>query len=178
MKVLKAAALPGYDPEIGHWLWALEEVRGRTVQVVGDLDQNALDWQGPSGVENAIGSLLYHIALVEMSWLFMDILLSEIPPDIKRYFPYDMATSGRITPVLGVGLEDHLERLQRSRRVLLEAFEGMSVKDWQTLRDPGDVDYQVSPAWAVFHLLEHESGHTAQVSAMKARIGRDRARGE
>jgi hypothetical protein len=53
-------------------------VRVNTVRG-GNLDQQTLDWQGLDRSENSIGSLLYHIALVEMSWLFMDLLEDELP---------------------------------------------------------------------------------------------------
>jgi hypothetical protein len=53
-------------------------VRVNTVRG-GNLDQQTLDWQGLDRSENSIGSLLYHIALVEMSWLFMDLLEEELP---------------------------------------------------------------------------------------------------
>ena len=63
------AQAAGYVPEIGRWLWAMNEVRRRTLRLVDALDQRVLDWEGPDGRENAIGTLLYHIALVEMSWV-------------------------------------------------------------------------------------------------------------
>jgi len=62
MRMLQIDPLPGYEPEVGRWLWALEEVRRRTLRLVEGLDQRTLDWEGPDGRENAIGSLLYHIS--------------------------------------------------------------------------------------------------------------------
>jgi uncharacterized damage-inducible protein DinB len=164
--------LPGYEPEVGRWLWSMEEVRRRTLDSVKGLDQQTLDWEGPDDQENAIGSLLYHIALVEMSWLYMDILEQDLPPPVKADFPHDMASQGRVTRVPSVPLAGHLERLNRSRGVFLEAFRSMSLDDWGRLRSPGNVDYKVTPAWAVFHLVEHEAGHAAQIGALKARAAR------
>lgn len=166
-------ALPGYEPEIGRWLWALEEVRRRTLRLVEGMNQQTLDWQGPDGRENSVGSLLYHIALVEMSWLFMDIQLREIPPAVQADFPCAMATSqGRVTPVLQVDLAEHLARLAGSRSVLLHELQGMTIDDWHRPRGAADTDFQVTPAWAVFHLVEHEAGHAAQIGALKARAAR------
>lgn len=171
-RVFQISALPGYEPDIGRWLWALEAVRRRTLDVVNGLDQRTLDWEGPDGRENAIGSLLYHIALVEMSWLFMDIQERDFPASVKADFPHEMATEGRITPVTSVPLAEHVGRLTRSRSVFLEAFRGMSLDDWERLRSPEDAGYTVTPAWAVFHLVEHEAAHAAQISATKARAAR------
>lgn len=42
--------VPAQDPEIGRWLWAMEEVRRRrTLKLVTGLDQRTLDWEGPDG---------------------------------------------------------------------------------------------------------------------------------
>lgn len=98
----------------------------------------------------------------------------QFPPDIAAAFPYRMATDGRLTRVSGVQAAQHLERLRYARTTFLTVFRTMSLGDWDRLRAPRDVDYHVTPAWAVFHLLEHESGHASQISALKARAGSGR----
>jgi len=166
--------LPGYEPEIGNWLWAMQEVRRRTLRLVQALDQRTLDWEGLDERENAIGTLLYHIALVELAWLYEDILLQpELLDPLQSDFPFPMEDAeGRQTPVLGVPVEVHLERLARSRALFLETFKQVSAEEWRRLRYPGDVDYGVTPEWAVFHLVEHEAGHAFQISSLKARARR------
>ncbi len=166
--------LPGCEPAVGRWLWALEEVRRRTLELAADLDQRTLDWEGPDGRENAIGSLLYHLALVEASWLFMDLLQQEIPSDISQHFPHDGLQTG-FARVLAVPLPEHLARLTLVRRALLEAISPMTLSEWRRLREPVDrPGYQVTPEWAVFHLIEHEAGHAAQISSLRARVARRR----
>lgn len=173
-KVLQIASLPGYEPEIGCWMSALEQVRHRTIALVQGLSQETLDWRGPDGNENSIGSLLYHIALVEVSWLYYDLLLQEFPSSLEKEFPHPMAIDGVVTPLSKVPLSEHLSRLARSRAIFLDAFKEMSSEDWQTLRSPPEDDYDVSPAWAVFHLIEHEAGHGGQISSLAKRAGRAR----
>lgn len=108
-RALEVKPLRGYEPEIGGWLWMMEQVRRRTLELVAGLDQETLDWEGPDGGENAIGSLLYHIALVEMSWLFLDIFEQEFPPEVKADFPHEMADdASRLARVPGVPLAEHL----------------------------------------------------------------------
>lgn len=173
-ETLRISAIEGYDPEIGRWLEGLEQVRTRTLGLIQTLNQWTLDWEGPDGQENAIGSLLYHIAYVEMSWLYMDIFLQDIPPNVKSFLPYDVATDeGRVMPVLGVSVDVHLSRLHCSRKILLESLRGMSNTEWHRLRDPENCNYRVTPAWAIFHLIEHEAGHTSQISSLKARAFRN-----
>ncbi|MEM6431637.1 MAG: DinB family protein [Deinococcota bacterium] len=158
--------LAGYPQEIGGWLWALEEARKRTKEVVHGLEQAVLDWQGEDDSENAIGSLLYHLAFIETSWLYMDIFEE---PDPTDDYPWPHRSQGRLTSVLDVPLEEHITRLDETRATFLERLKVMTLDDWGRLRSPADTDYQVSPAWVLFHLVEHEASHTGQMSIMKKR---------
>jgi uncharacterized damage-inducible protein DinB len=166
--------LDGHDPEIGRWLWALQDVRRRyTLRLVRDLDERLVDWAGPDGQENSIGSLLYHIADVEMGWLYGDLKgLPEPPPAVLQLLPLPgrEPDGKRLTRVLGVPLAEHVARLNRSREIFLKELEGMSSAEWRRLRPaPPPDDYDVTPEWVVFHLVEHEAGHAFQISSLKAR---------
>ncbi len=176
-RTLTVEALPGYPSEIGTWLWAMQEVRRRTLRLAEGLDQRTLDWEGADGRENAIGSLLYHIALVEMHWLYEDVMQrDDLPSTLKPDFPFGTREAdGHLTRVLGVPLAEHVARLNRSREVFLEEFRAISPDEWRRLRRPYDfekVKYAVTPEWAVFHLVEHEAGHGFQISSLKARARR------
>lgn len=171
---LKIDPVSAADPEIGRWLWALEEVRKRTLRLISDLDERLLDWRGPDGAENSVGSLLYHIGLVEMSWLFYDLLQQEFPPEVEELFPTPMADdAGKVSQVVGVSLAEHQRKLARSREIALSYFQIMSLEEWRRLRPPVNVQpYETTPEWAVFHLVEHEAGHAFQISSLKARWNR------
>ena len=167
-EILAAKPLEGYPPEIDVWLWAMEAAREKTKTYVGVIDQSVVDWAGPEGHENSIGTLLYHIAAVEMGWLYFNML--EQPERFpEEDFPFEPFSEGRITPVMGVSLDDHLARLGRSRAIFLERIKEITLTDWSRLRSPESEGYEVSPAWMVFHLVEHEAGHAAQIGVMKKR---------
>ncbi len=175
MRQLQITPLDGYDPEIGRWLWALQDVRRRyTLRFVKNLDPRLVDWEGPDGQENAIGSLLYHIARVELGWLYGGRDSIDLPPAVKPDFPFPSREPDRnhLTRVLGIPLAEHVARLDRSREVFLRELQGISSDEWRRLRRPPDfeqVKYEVTPEWAVFHLVEHEAGHAFQISSLKAR---------
>lgn len=169
-EVLQVRALPGYPEEIGRWLWAMQAVRGKTLWVIEGIDQATLDWEGPDRRENSIGALLYHIAMVEIGWLFTDVLGQPFPPEVEREFPYAMwSEEGSIGRVPSLSLADHLGRLERIRAIFLETLRGMTIEDWRSLRSPEGEEYEVTPEWAIFHLVEHEAGHQAQISSLKRR---------
>jgi hypothetical protein len=130
----------------------MQDVRHRyTLRLVEDLDERLVDWEGPDGQENAIGSLLYQIALAEMTWMYGDLKgLTEFPPAVKRDFPFPTWESDH----------DHLTRV---------------------LPNPKDDEEEITPEWVACNLVEHEAGHAFQISPLKARgkrhplLGRDRA---
>ena len=150
---------PGYEPEIGRWLWALEDVRRALKSALAGTPPAVLDRQPPGS--NGIGTLLYHIAVIEADWLYEDVLGSSWDPAILAFFPHPVRTSsGQLAPVADA-LATHLRRLDEVRAVFLGHFAGMSLEDWRTPRLRAE--YAVSPEWVVYHLLEHEAHHRGQI---------------
>jgi hypothetical protein len=159
------------EREVGIWLQALEEVRRGLMRSVSGLDRELLDWRGPSGLDNSIGTLLTHIAAVEMGWLYFDVLMqSKLPDELGRLMPYEQGWTDDGTLVhVSDSLDVHLQRLAAARRHLIEQFGRFDSVEWHTLRSPQGEDYSVTPAWVAYHLVEHEAGHLFEIRATKRR---------
>jgi uncharacterized damage-inducible protein DinB len=155
------------DPEIGRGLWRLEDARRRTQAHLAGIDPAVLDWH-PDWTLHSIGTLLYHIALVEADWLYVEVLgLPEeqhYPSPIGELFTYPMRTEGKLTPVMGVSYADHLHRLDTTRRTLLGVFRSMSLEEYR--RPRAFPDYDVTPEWVLHHLSQHEAEHRSEMSAL------------
>ena len=173
MERLEVTPLSGYDPVIGRWLWAMQEARKRTLALVANLPDELLDWGGPDGRENSIGSLLYHIAEAEMGWLWGDIKgYAQMPPEILVEFPFEPvdADTGRLSALTDIPLAEHVRRLERSRTVFLKEALNLALDDWQTpRRDAEDAGVEFTPEWALFHLIAHEMEHNEQISSLRSR---------
>lgn len=160
----------GSEPTIGRWLGALVEIRERTERLVRDLDPALLDWEGPDGTENSASCLLYHVAGVEMGWLWGEIKeRTDLPPEVEELFPWGAYEDGsrRLKRVPNIPLSEHLARLERSRAIFLREMKDMSLDEWRRLRpDPQDQEYECTPEWVVFHLVEHEAAHAGQISSL------------
>ena len=172
MKRLQVTPLPSQEPMVGRWLWAMEEARKRTLELVDGLAQDVVDWEGPDGDENAIGSLLYHIAEVEMAWLWWEMKgHSQMPEGVLKDFPHEpVDATGRLARVLRVPVEDHVARLGRSRQVFLKEAQRFSAGFWQTPRlDPENGAFEATPEWMLYHLIEHEAAHAAQIASLVRR---------
>jgi uncharacterized damage-inducible protein DinB len=153
--------LAGYPESIGQWLWALEDGRQRTKQALAGVSQAAIDYRTPC-IDNTIGTLLFHIAAIEVDWLYVEILEQEFPPEIEALLPWDVRdASGRLTAVLGLALDEHLARLDATRQALLASFRTITLADYGRVRSLPD--YDVTPVWVLHHLCPHEAEHRGQI---------------
>lgn len=160
-------ALPGYEPEIGRWLWAFQDTRQQTLDSLDSLSAADLDTM-PPGADNTIGTLLYHIALIEADWLYVEALDNRpIPPDIEALFPVPHRDKqGQLSALQSLPLEDALRRLETVRSALLDEFKGMTLEDFRRPRHfPGQ--YDVTPEWVLHHLIQHEAEHRGHIQTLR-----------
>lgn len=166
--LLSVDPLPGFEPTIGRWLWVLEETRRETTdEALLGLLPATLDWTPPHST-NSIGTLLYHIGLIELDWLYTDVLASQPwPEDLKPLFPHDDRDADeRLSPLRGETLEEHLRRLALVRQYLLAAFRGMSLQEFRRPRSLPR--YQVTAEWVLQHLIQHEGEHRGQIQLLRS----------
>lgn len=160
--------LPGYEPAIGRWLWVLEDTRRETKEeALTGLAPAALDWIPPHS-ENSIGTVLYHIALIELDWLYTEVLESQPwPEELKPLFALDdRDAQGRLSMLRGETLEEHLHRLDLVRQYLLAAFRGMSLQEFRRPRPFSR--YRVTAEWVLQHLIQHEGEHRGQIQLLRS----------
>ncbi len=171
-RISRMGSYPGAEPEVGVWLWAMEEARRNLLNTLERIEragfgQEFYDWRGPNGDDNSVSALLYHIAGVEMGWLFFDVLGTGLPADVQRMFRVDDRTEdGKLRHLPDVPIAEHLERLAASRRRFLAEVSAMPLEQWHDLKYPEGEDYAMTPAWTVYHLVEHEAGHLYEVRRM------------
>ncbi|MBA2597643.1 MAG: DinB family protein [Chloroflexia bacterium] len=157
--------LPGYDPEIGLLLGMLEQGRQRTRERLENLHDQDLDWAPATG-ENSIGTILYHLAAIELDWLYSEVLEQPFPPGTEALFPDDVRDDeGRLTIARGATLQSYFDRLDTVRGQLLAAFTGMSPAEFHRERDLPD--YTVTPAYVLHHLMQHEAEHRGEIGMLR-----------
>ena len=166
---LRVVPVEGAQVEIGRALWMLEDERHDTLRLLRDLDAAALDWK-PDWALHSIGTLLYHIASVEIGWLTIEVQEKpEEPESLGEFLPLfphdDRDAAGKLTVVAGESLQTHLDRLAEVRRELLDVYKAMSLEDFRRLRS--FPDYDVTPEWVLHHLCQHEAEHRSEMSAVK-----------
>jgi hypothetical protein len=150
-------------PEVGRWLSALDDGRQDTIRELADVTDEMVD-QKPVHAPNSIGTLLYHIALIELDWLVVDGLGPESavrwPEELVPFADRD--GEGTLTIVRGESVLTHLERLGAVRALVHEHLGPMTVEDFHSPR--AREHYDVTPAWIAHHLLQHEAEHRAHIA--------------
>jgi uncharacterized damage-inducible protein DinB len=159
------------QPEIARFLYGLELSRQRTNDLLDQIDSASLDWL-PDWALHSIGTLLYHIALVEADWLYVEVL--ETPDEesynalVKTLLPYPMRTGNALTPVTGQSIDEHRQVLNEVRRRLLDTYKAMTIEEFRRVRTLESTD--VTPEWVLFHLTQHEAEHRAEIAALNTQF--------
>jgi uncharacterized damage-inducible protein DinB len=168
-----ALVLPdGIDPSVGLWLAKLQDTRRRLHERIEGLTNELID-AVPIDGSNTIGSLLYHIAAIEADWLYDDIKNLEEddwPDAVTDLFPVDVREDGTtLSRFSGETLAQHVDRLDKVRTALLDTVSAMSPDDLYVLNQRAS--YDVSPAWALHHLMQHEAEHRSQIGRARELLG-------
>jgi len=161
-EILEVIKLSGYPPEIGTALWCLEDTRRRTLDLLKDMPEGYIDYDVH---DNKIGTILYHIALTKMDWLFVEILNEPISDEVMQLFPEEARDQeGHLTPIKTLTLEQHLNRLGKIRKILMDKLLGMTIDDFYCKRN--FPQYDVSPQWVLHHLSQHEAEQRGEIGSV------------
>lgn len=162
---------PSKEAEIGRWLGAFQDARERTLEQLEGVVQPVLDWLPPDG-ESSIGTVLYHMALIEADWLYDEVLEEPFPLNVEALFPYHHRDGqGRLTQVQGFSLAHYLTLLETVRSLVLDIYQKMNLSDFRRARSLEM--YDVTPEWVLHHLMQHEAEHRSQIGSLRS--GAERA---
>ena len=157
--------VPDCHPVIGYRLAMLDDARSRLDFALREVRDMDLDRTPPVGV-NTIGTILYHIAITDLVWVYENMLQKPYPDDIAELFPHPIRNEDDLLyPLRGWTLEDYRKRLEAARAKVHEVFLPMTVEDLREiiLREEPSRIYEMTPEAVLYHLAQHESEHRGEI---------------
>ena len=149
------------SPRVALLYSMMEKVRGRLFSRIESLSDVDIDYSPHGRSIETIGTLLFHIAAVEWSWIFEDIGGKEMDYEKwKQAFPL----REDIDQLTGQRVEFYFDRLNEVRQEVREWLKGIDDEELDRLIDLGHAE--VSIEWVLFHLIEHEAMHIGQISVL------------
>lgn len=160
--------------EIGRALWMLEDARRRTQKALQGFNAAWVD-RSPEPGDHTVGTLLYHIAAIELDWLYSDVLQTDWAEPLVSLFTRDVRDqNGKLTAVVGEAYDAHWSRLAVVRSHLLTTFRGMTLDDFYRPRHLPR--YDVTLEWVLHHLCQHEAEHRGELAYLSAWAARTEER--
>ncbi|RMG30177.1 MAG: DinB family protein [Methanobacteriota archaeon] len=140
----------------------LQDTRNYLLKEIEGITQDELDFSPDPARIETVGTMLFHIADVENSWIFEHIAGEEIDFEKWKYaFPLRIGIPQRI----GKPLEFYLETLKEVRLNVLEFLEQFDETDLDRMFESkmGSTTLE----WALFHIHRHEQHHVGQINLLR-----------
>ena len=165
---LQIEPAPGFTPEIGRFVAMLEDTRRRTKRYVEGLTAEQLSWYPNDKVES-IGTILLHIAAIEISYIREDIMRQPMGEEWKIALPIRFG----IPQITGKELDyftDQLDSAREETKTVLKSLTDTDLKRIITPLDPGEpqnTQIEFSIEYILYHIIGHEAHHRGQIAVQK-----------
>ena len=156
----------GVDRRVGEALWRLDDARKRTLDVLGGVSDERLNEPATIG-RNTIGSLLYHVAAIELDWLYADILQEPFPEGVEEWFPVDVRDQAGNLSSVREPLARHSERMGWVRAQVVARVRLLTPQALDEMHENDGA--RTTPAWVLHHLTQHEAEHRGQIELLRDR---------
>jgi uncharacterized damage-inducible protein DinB len=163
---------PGYSPQIGILVSEMTWMRGAVLRAVKGMTQAQLDFLLDAKA-NRIGALLHHLAAAEKLYqlnTFDNVgvqALDSAPAYKEIMVPMNLGEPARQS-IKGHNLDYYLTILHDTREKTLAEFRKRDDK-WLLAIDTGFVWGPTNNLCKWFHVCEHESHHSGQISLLASR---------
>ena len=147
--------------KIGHWLGQFLEVRNNLLDLLEKIPEEAIDFTPDERKIESIGTLLFHIAAIEWSWIFEDIDGKEFKEEEWKY-AFALRPSVNIPQLTGKEKNYYIQKITRVREDVITRIQQMNDKDLDRIII---VDKRsVTIEWILYHIIEHEAIHLGQIN--------------
>ena len=142
----------------------LQEVRERLLSIIDVLAEETLDFTPDERNFETIGTLLFHIAAIEWSWVFEDIDGLEMDYENFKH-AFALRPDVDIPQLKGKNKQFYLNQMKEVREEVFQRLTKFSDEDLDNIVETKA--YKFSIEWILFHILEHETMHIGQILLLK-----------
>ena len=164
----------GFQPEVGRWFTALEDVRGSLIEGVEPLSTETLARRAYAGA-NTIGTLLMHIGEAELFWVQAVIGGEALTREQREEYRFDIFGQSDAAQMEPRDIGYFRIRLERVRKISRSVLQPLADHEMESLRTWEDAEAgekrEFSVRWILNHLLEHEAHHRGQILLLRGALG-------
>ena len=151
-------------PRVSNYYSMLQEVRERLLSIIDDLDEEMLDFTPDERNFETIGTLLFHIAAIEWSWVFEDI--DGLEMDYNKFkHAFALRSDVDIPQQKNKKKQFYLNHLKEVREEVFQRLTKFSDEDLDKIIESDAEKFSIE--WILFHILEHETMHIGQILLLK-----------
>lgn len=151
-------------PKIAKLYAMLSETRERLLEQIKDISQEQLDFSPSITKIETIGTLLFHIAAIEFSYIFEDIYEEQWD---QEEWKYSLALREQLDPpqMTGKPISFYLDKLSEIRERVYSKVLEWTDKDLDRVVKSGKREVTIN--WILYHINYHESVHIGQINFLK-----------
>jgi uncharacterized damage-inducible protein DinB len=164
MRTKKLKIYDELTSRVSYYYSMLQEVRERLLSIIDDLDEEMLDFTPDERNFETIGTLLFHIAAIEWSWVFEDI--DGLEMDYEKFkHAFALRSDVDIPQLKGKKKLFYLNQLKEVREEVFIRLAKFSDEDLDKIVESDTEKFSIE--WILFHILEHETMHIGQILLLK-----------
>ena len=155
------------NPILTKFLSMFEHNRSRLLEMLESVTNEMLDFSPDKETIETIGSLLYHIAGVDWSWVFEDLDGEEMDYETWKH-AFALRKFHNISQIEGKDIQFYLNLIEKTRYDVMNRLEKFSDEDLTkefSISDSPDVQFTLE--YMLFHLINHEALHLGQIALLK-----------
>lgn len=160
---LKLSKDKNLTPRISTFYAQMQLVRRELIKTVEKLEINYLDFSLNELAFETIGTLLLHIAAVEWSWIFEDIVGLTMDFD-KWKLAFPLNSDVNLPQIKNKNIKFYLGKLEEVRLEVYKQLQKMNDNNLDKIISSGED--QMTIEWILYHILEHEIIHLGQIKLL------------
>lgn len=157
------------EPIVGMLYSMVESNYQRLKSIVAGMDQEELEYKGPSQNYNSSAQLLRHLMCVDLNWVYR-IKGKLIPKELEEKYGPMLDENNQLPQVKGISLEVLLNEYDYVLSLLKSLCYQLTDKDLNQTVEYEDGN-EATIQWGIWHIADHNRYHQAHINQLRKWFG-------